>query len=455
MYRMNPGILIRLILYFATITLLVGLIGWTAHTSWRRTGDLHDQLSAKQWQSFQIADHLQQGILGLNNLILRYSAYRDVGDWTNFAATSTELGKWINEQQPILVSRTERPFLDQINAAYSDYLAAAAAIHAKIYATRQSITRVVEFTTLEKCSRRILDLGLRLSEVHQQSIDLFQDQNLRSLNILRFGLLGSLAALLIAVFWLAIVVYRDLIAPLQVQLVESRELVERQEKLASLGMLAAGVAHEIRNPLTAIKAWLYLQQKHLARGTPEFADAELIGCEISRLERIVKDFLQFARPSEPQFMAVAAEQPLREIQTLMQPGLEKSAIKLILGEVVPGQIRVDTQQIKQVLINLVQNAADSIGQNGTITFRTRRDEKRLNNRQMGVIILEVCDTGAGIQPEVEKRLFDPFFTTKDFGTGLGLPIAARIVEKNHGALQYQTQVGRGTTFGIILPLHQP
>jgi signal transduction histidine kinase len=452
---MNSSILIRLVLYFATITLLVALIGWTAHTSWRRTGDLHDQLSAKQWQSFQIADHLQESILGLNNLILRYAAYRNVADWTNFAATSAELGKWFNEQQPILVSRTERPFLDRISAAYTDYLAAADAIHAKIYASRQSITRVVEFTALEKCSRRILDLGLQLSEAHQQSIDLFQDQSLRSLNLLRFESLGSLACLLVAVFWLAAVVYRDLISPLQVQLVESRQLVERQEKLASLGMLAAGVAHEIRNPLTAIKAWLYLQQKHLAPGTPEFADAELIGREINRLEHIVKDFLQFARPSEPQLTALAAELPLHEIQTLMQPGLEKSAIKLIVGEVVAEQIRVDPQQIKQVLINLVQNAADSIGQNGTITLRARRDEKRLHNRQMDVVILEVCDTGTGIPPEAEKRLFDPFFTTKDFGTGLGLPIAARIIEKNHGALQYQTQAGRGTTFGIILPLHQP
>jgi signal transduction histidine kinase len=264
-----------------------------------------------------------------------------------------------------------------------------------------------------------------------------------------------LSALLLAVFWLATVVYREMIAPLQVQLVESRQLVERQEKLASLGMLAAGVAHEIRNPLTAIKAWLYLQQKHLAPGTPEFADAELIGCEINRLERIVKDFLQFARPSEPQFITLDAGQPLREVQTLMQPGLEKSGIKVEVGEVAAAHIRVDAQQIKQVLINLVQNGADSIGHNGRVTLRARGEERQLNHRQMEVVILEVSDTGAGIPPEAEKRLFDPFYTTKEFGTGLGLPIAARIVEKNHGALQYQTLAGRGTTFGIILPRHIP
>jgi signal transduction histidine kinase len=452
---MNSSILVRLIVYFATITLLVALIGWTAHTSWQRTGDLQGQLSANQWQSIQIADRLQQGILGLNNLMLRYAAYGEKSDWTNFTATSRELGQWFNEQQASLVTRAERPFLDRINAAFNDYQAAAAALHEKIYPRRQSVTRLVEFATLEKCSQRILDLGLQLSKAHQQSMDALQDQGLHSLNLLRFQSLASLGLLLVAVFWLATVVYREMIAPLQVQLVESRLLVERQEKLASLGMLAAGVAHEIRNPLTAIKAWLYLQQKRLKPDSPEAADATLIGGEINRLERIVQDFLQFARPSEPQFADADAGQLLREVQTLMQPGLANSGIKLEVGEVVAAPVRVDSQQIKQVLINLVQNGAESIGREGTITLRARRDERRLNQRQTEVVILEVTDNGAGIGPEAEKRLFDPFFTTKNSGTGLGLPIAARIVEKNHGALQYQSQNGRGATFGIILPRHHP
>lgn len=451
---MNRGIIFRLVIFFTTITLLAALIAWAAHTSWRRTGELHEQLSAKQWKSFEIADHLQQTILSLNNMMLRYAAYRNDADWTNFAATSSELGVWFNAQQPLLSSERERPFLDRINTAYQDYLKAAQAIHTKIYPTRQSITRLVEFTELEKQSRRILDLGIQLSEAHQQSIDLLQTQNIKSLDVLRFELFGSLALLFIAGCWLAVVVYREMIAPLQVQLVESRQLVERQEKLAALGMLAAGVAHEIRNPLTSIKAWLYLQQKHLKPGAPGFADAELIGGEINRLERIVKDFLQFARPSDPQLISVPADQPLREVQTLLRPELEQSKIDLVLGEIEPAQIHIDPQQIKQVLINLIHNAADSIGANGVVTLRVRRDEKRLNDQPTDVAILEVADTGKGILPEAEKRLFDPFFTTKDSGTGLGLPIAARIVEKHHGALQYQTLAGAGTTFGIILPWHK-
>jgi signal transduction histidine kinase len=136
---------------------------------------------------------------------------------------------------------------------------------------------------------------------------------------------------------------------------------------------------------------------------------------------------------------------------LLQPEFEKAKIQIVLAEMVTDPIRIDLGQIKQVLLNLVRNAAESIGENGTVTLRARLDDKRLSDRHQEVVILEVSDTGKGIPPEAEKRLFDPFFTTKDFGTGLGLPIAARIVEKHQGALQYQTQPDRGTTFGIILP----
>lgn len=451
---MKAGSFLRITIFFTAIALLVALIAWAAHTSWRRTGELHEQLSAKQWKSFEIADRLQQTILSLNNMMLRYAAYRNDDDWTNFVATSTALGTWFNAQQPILSSEKERPFLERINAAYQDYLAAARAINKKIYGSNVSMARVKEFAELETHSKRILDLGLQLSEAHQQTIDLLQAQNITSLNVLRFELLSALALLLLAGGWAALVVYREMIAPLQVQLVESRQLVERQEKLASLGLLAAGVAHEIRNPLTAIKAWLYLQQKHLKRGSPEFADAELISGEINRLERIVKDVLQFARPSEPQLAVVAVAKPLQEVQTLMRPLLDKSNIKLVVEDVVSAQIQIDPQQIKQVLINLIQNAADSIGTNGIVTLSARLDEKWLDEKAVDVVILEINDTGKGIPPEAEKRLFDPFFTTKDVGTGLGLPIAARIIEKHHGALQYQTQPGIGTTFGIILPVYK-
>ncbi|HTD85470.1 MAG TPA: ATP-binding protein, partial [Candidatus Binatia bacterium] len=104
------------------------------------------------------------------------------------------------------------------------------------------------------------------------------------------------------------------------------------------------------------------------------------------------------------------------------------------------------------VINLVRNATEAMENGGNVTLRVRKARAALNGHPQEVAVLEVADNGKGIPPEVEERLFDPFFTTKESGTGLGLPIAARIIEKHGGALQYQTGVGRGTTFGIVLPL---
>src|SRR6185503_274411 len=127
--------------------------------------------------------------------------------------------------------------------------------------------------------------------------------------------------------WLARFVYKQLIAPLQVKLVESQALLERHEKLASLGTLAAGVAHEIRNPLTAIKAWLFMHQRNLRPGTQEEADAKVIGNEIDRLERIVKDFLVFARPSDPELREVTAEETLQAVHQLFALQMDKANIQ--------------------------------------------------------------------------------------------------------------------------------
>src|ERR1044071_1301914 len=429
---MRGAIKFRLVAFILAIGVMVALIAWTAHSSWQRTGELREKLNAVQLQSFQIADHLQHDIWELNNLVLRYGVYRKTNDWALFESTSKQVDHWIDEQHP--ATEREKIVLDLINRNYDGYMAAASNIARKVRTNIQAATPLGDFEDFEKQSQKILKLGFELAVAHRESMDSFLADSKKSLTYLRFLLLTSLALLLLAGGGLAVMVYRELIGPLRVKLVESQALVERHEKLALLGMLAAGVAHEIRNPLTAIKAWLFIQQKHLQPGSPEHADAEIIASEINRLERLVKDVLLFSRPSEPHLVARAVEQLLREVQSLLAPQLEKAQIRLACENSVSAQVRIDPQQIKQVLINLVQNAAESIGHNGVVTLRARLGSKRLTDRLTDVVTLEVADTGKGIPPEVEKRLFDPFFTTKEKGTGLGLAIAARMVELNGGSL---------------------
>jgi len=231
-----------------------------------------------------------------------------------------------------------------------------------------------------------------------------------------------------------------------------RDAHRKSEKFASLAALAAGVAHEIRNPLTAIKARLYTQQKRLAKGSPEAEDSRFVDEEIDRLERIVREFLQFARPGDPVLAPVSPAELLGEVRELLAAGCRKSAIRLTVSAAVKTPVLADRQQIKQVLINLIRNAADSIGRDGSITLCARQTRVGFGAMQpWEAVTLEVKDTGEGIPQEVQSRLFDPFFTTKPSGTGLGLAIARRIVEKHGGTLRFETSA-KGTAFRIVLPV---
>jgi signal transduction histidine kinase len=448
---MKFGIIFRL----ATLTLVVALMGLlillATVNSQRESAELHDRLSQVDMESFRIADEFRDSLREINNTMQRYGTDHDPALWKQFLADGQKLQVWIDEQRPKLKTQAEKDDLQQMGAAFCDYLKAAGDLQPKIQALGPQSATLADYTPLRTASQRLSDIGLTLGKAHYESRRQLLGHANETLKHLRWSVFGSLGLLFVFGLALVAMVYRDMIAPLRTRLVESESLAERHEKLAALGMLAAGVAHEIRNPLTAIKAALFIQQKKFAPGSPEHADARLVEREILRLERIVNDFLQFARPTEPELKTLPADQILREIQQFLEPQLARINIRLILEPGTPLTVRVDAAQIRQVLINLVQNAAESIGQNGTVRLRIRRDRKRLTQAEINVVILEVIDSGKGIPPEVQKRLFDPFFTTKDTGTGLGLSIAAGIVQKHGGALQYQTQVHHGTTFGIVLP----
>jgi len=236
---------------------------------------------------------------------------------------------------------------------------------------------------------------------------------------------------------------------------QAERLLERQEKLAVLGTLTAGIAHEIRNPLTSLKARLYTLEKHLHALPAARKDTDIINAEISRLERIVSDALSFARPADPRLESIAADTLLREVRDLMASSLDSRAVHLVMETNTGLFVRADSGHLKQVLINLIRNAADAMEGGGTVTLRTRALRAVLKERETDAVALEVSDTGKGIPPEIEKRLFDPFFSTKETGTGLGLPIALRIIENHGGGIEYQTQPGHGTTFSVILPREIP
>jgi signal transduction histidine kinase len=142
------------------------------------------------------------------------------------------------------------------------------------------------------------------------------------------------------------------------------------------------------------------------------------------------------------------------VDHLLRPQLEAAGIQWKIEAPPEVRVRADLQQIEQVLINLIQNAAESTERGGSVTLRAATRQERWPTGMAAATVLDVVDTGKGIAPEVARRLFDPFYSTKENGAGLGLSIAARIVEQHGGLLRYQTKPGFGTTFSVILPINE-
>ena len=415
------------------LLLLALAIAWTARTGWREVVELREGL--------EIAEQFDAAVVKLKGVLQSAKVKNDPQEWERLLGESREMDAWIDVQKGRLTSQRERELLDRIDVIYDRFRTDAAEF-------TQRLQRG-ELNSHEK--ERVAALVDQLFEVRRQGVSQFLADSHNYLATLQMAIGGLLALLAAVAAGLSVAVYRGLITPMRTRLIEAGAALEKSEKLASLGVLAAGVAHEIRNPLTAIKARLYTHRKMLAENSPALADTDFISEEIGRLERIVREFLQFARPAEPQRAPVSPAQLFREVRELLAPELEKSSVQLAVDGTVETALQADCQQIMQVLINLIQNAAESIGQNGRISLRARKGKVPIRGRLTEAVILEVEDTGKGIPPEVEKRLFDPFFTTKASGTGLGLSIAARIVEKHGGALQLRTRANHGTTFGIVLP----
>jgi two-component system sensor histidine kinase HydH len=217
-----------------------------------------------------------------------------------------------------------------------------------------------------------------------------------------------------------------------------QQQVQRSERLASLGKLAAGVAHEIRNPLSSIKGLAQLFKKRSEEGSEERRFAEVMIQEVDRLNGVISNLLDFARPKEPKVSIISPRQVAQRAFDLLSRDLEAKGIHWELkGDVSPRPI--DPHQMTQALINLLLNAMEATPSGGSIRVELRELPD-------GAWVIVVADSGEGIPEENIPRLFDPFFTTKEGGTGLGLAIVHKIVENHGGTIGVESEAGRGSRF---------
>jgi len=227
------------------------------------------------------------------------------------------------------------------------------------------------------------------------------------------------------------------------------EQVKRTERLASVGRLAAGVAHEIRNPLGALKGFLQYFQRKLELSEQDMMYVSVMVAEVDRLNSVISNLLEFAHPKEPVLEPCSPAALLKHVLTLVEGDVQARQIEVTctLPDDVP-EIPMDREQLTQVVLNMALNAVQAIEAGGHIRIEA---DVHAEAKQLEIII---ADTGKGIAAEDVARVFDPFFTTRKQGTGLGLAIAHSIVEQHHGEISVESTEGEGTTFFIRLPLQQ-
>ncbi|HVO37858.1 MAG TPA: ATP-binding protein, partial [Spirochaetia bacterium] len=222
--------------------------------------------------------------------------------------------------------------------------------------------------------------------------------------------------------------------------------------LASLTTLAAGVAHEIKNPLGSMGIHLQLIQKKVAGkdciDQKEIAQhLDVIGEEVDRLNRIVVDFLFAVKPMDTRLEDGDINAVITELLEFVRPELDQAGvqIEMNLSPAVP-RLRIDPRFIKQALLNLVKNAVAAMPDGGILRVESARSGNE--------VVIRISDTGSGIPEQIMDKIFEPYFTTKPFGTGLGLTIVFKIVKEHFGDISVTSREGEGTTVSISLPVPQ-
>jgi signal transduction histidine kinase len=455
------------------------LIGWAAFRLYEIVPEVDESRHAMvqlRDEYFGLGDSVQTNMSELDDALESYLDEKQDEDLERFQKQSAQWSQWMGERRRAWLdseladnlatnngaaNRIENemlPLLAKIELAYTNYLKPARFILSNTGRPFLKDQIDLREKATQRAKQRLLMLG-RQARMRGEAMDLALNSSqerfgnlTKRFRDLRFGLLLAAVALS---FLLILVVYRGKIAQTQAIIQEHKnQQVEQQTTLGKLkhfGQLAQELAHEIKQPLTAMNARAYTLQRTLSAGTEAHKDAAVIRNEIKRLDQIVKDFLDLARPNEPNLAPIQAREALEDVRELMAPQMIEQHIDFRFECDDDLQLMADIQQLKQVLINLVKNAAESLGGDGTVTLRGRKGTRQLRGKVSQVAIIEVEDTGPGIPLEIRGKIFDPFFSTKGDGTGLGLAIASRIIDKHGGNLEFDTQLGKGTIFRIVLP----
>ncbi len=441
----------RLIVLVGALAVTVLTCMWFAVKVQRDASDKLTKLAHVEFEAASMAREFRSAVDDLHGALLRIGTEGAEDSAAVIQERRQKLTAWLDARLKDESSETERKIVARIATETESYFVKLDALTARTRGLTNPLDRdsVVMF---DDSANRLESIVDEFSAAHDEELRDLLEGSLSSLREMRNFIFGCLSLLLIAIGVVVALLYRDVVRPLREQLVDREALLAQREKLAALGTLAAGVAHEIRNPLTAVKARLYTLRRLLTSDEAK-EDARAITHEVDRLERIVRDVLGYARPADAALGQTELAAWLREFAAFVQPELTAAAIELIVDAGVTANVKIDANQLRQVMLNLVRNAREAFeGRPGQIKLSLHREGAATRGQAAEMAVLSVVDNGPGIPAKIQARLFDPFFTTKSTGTGLGLSIVARLVENQGGSIAFQSAPGAGTRFSVRLPL---
>jgi len=416
------------------------LIGYLAFITTGNLQKISTAIMKENVSSLKAAEELEIALLNQKGLVGNYLLDGNVTWLKTLEEKKKDFEIWFRNAQGVALTSEEKKILQDISSFYKTYdnqrnrtiklYQAGSIIEARRILANDMKNSVDSL--YQKCEDLLLVNEMLIAKAETSS----KKNVVRMTVLIWLTIIGTLGLGSIMGFFIARKINEELV---------------RSAKMASLGQLSATVAHEVRNPLTSIKMRLYSLQNQLKDKTDFKEDIQVIDEEINRLEGIVKNFLDFARPPALNLQTCDIAKVLGSVINLVKSEAESSNIRIENRIEAPlPEILIDKEQIRQVFLNIMLNAIEAMPKGGIVELTAHSD--MYDKKSKGKLKILIKDTGLGIGPDLKSKLFEPFVSTKEQGTGLGLFIAERITKLHKGDIHIDSELGKGTTVMVELPI---
>ncbi|MBW2609891.1 MAG: histidine kinase [Deltaproteobacteria bacterium] len=472
-------ILISLVL----ITFVGGLVMvWYTY----RIEGLFARIIDRNVAAFQVAEALETALVSQKGFVTYFFLDNDP-DWLRQLGEYRQIFKErLREAASLVETEDQKEIVSLIESEYGRYIELKDRVIAYYKAGERDIGSKVH-KDVRQHFLKTLDLCAKYKDFYTKEINQVRDQSLYEARRLRVIAGTAVLFALILAFILFIVLVRHILDPVRklaveadrqgmstgsgdevkalsrsvrgliedmnhthIELEKSRETLLQSEKMATVGRLAAGFAHSIRNPLTSVKMRLFSLSRTLRLSVPQNEDFKVISEEINHIDTIVQNFLEFSRPPKLKKQEISPSEIVDLALQLLRHRLESYDVDIEIERKKPlPKIQADPEQLKEVFVNIIVNACEAMEFGGMVKISEEEGFEKLLGK---VVTIRLTDNGPGIPESIRDKIMQPFFTTKEEGTGLGLSIASRIVAEHGGRFDMVSEEGQGTIIIITLPI---